>query len=139
MEIGFGPGFAFNRTISNDDSPYTLSVNFQVMIADIWARGSWHLLALLGSRRILEFPARHGRLQCERRQPDDLRDHRRQADVDAAAWFLDQSRPDEEPEHLRTGRGAVRRRQFLNWLVLGSRVADGPDVRGLRVRGLCNR
>jgi len=44
-EIGFGPGFAFNRTVSKDDSPYTLSANFQVMIADIWARGSWHLLA----------------------------------------------------------------------------------------------
>ena len=43
-EIGFGPGFAFNRTVSKDDSPYSLSVNFQVMIADIWARGSWHLV-----------------------------------------------------------------------------------------------
>jgi hypothetical protein len=44
-EIGFGPGFAFNRTVQKDDSPYTLSASFQVMIADIWARGSWHLLA----------------------------------------------------------------------------------------------
>jgi hypothetical protein len=45
LEVGAGPGFAFNRTVSSDDSPYTLSLSFQVMVADIWARGSWHLLA----------------------------------------------------------------------------------------------
>ncbi|HLK69455.1 MAG TPA: peptidoglycan-binding domain-containing protein [Bryobacteraceae bacterium] len=44
-EISFGPGFAFNRTVSKDDSAYTLSLNAQVMVADIWASGSWHLLA----------------------------------------------------------------------------------------------
>jgi hypothetical protein len=44
-EISFGPGFAPNVTLSKDDSPYTLSVNWQVMIADIWAHGSWHLVA----------------------------------------------------------------------------------------------
>lgn len=45
LELGVGPSFSVNQKFHSDDPRYTIAGNVSIMVADIFAKGSWHFLS----------------------------------------------------------------------------------------------